>query len=452
MRGPSPASHLRPVPDRSVRLHPPDGGPRPTHETDGHFRADVEGLRGVAIALVVAFHAAPTLLPGGFVGVDVFFVISGCVITALLLRELERSGGIDLPGFYARRVRRLLPAAVLALGTTLLLSAWVIPPLELPRVAGDGVASALSVANIRFALASGDYFEAVASPSPFLHYWSLSVEEQFYLVWPATLSLAFRFGRRRSVVAAVILAITIVSLVAAVVITDLSASWAFHSLPTRAWQLAMGGLLAIGAFGALGHRALGLPLALLGWVGLAAVIAAAFVLDGAQAYPGAWALVPTLGAAALIEGGDRRLGPSVLLRASPLRFLGRISYALYLWHWPLLVLPAVALGSDLEPAARVALVALAISVATLSTILVEEPVRRGSGRASGRRQAAVVGGLGMALLLSVGVSVGVIGIVTDAAITGSGRVATADLADPPSGAGGPVLGDDPGPEDALLVT
>ena len=292
-------------------------------------------------------------------------------------------------------------------------------------MAGDGVASAVSVANIRFALAQGDYFEAVASPSPFLHYWSLSVEEQFYLVWPVTLLLLFRMGHRRSVIAAAIVAIAIASLAAAYVLTDSAASWAFYSLPTRAWQLAAGGLLAVAALHRFRSKSVSGLLAIVGWAGLAAVVGGGLFLADSLAYPGAWALIPTLGAAALIAGGDRALSPGILLRTPPMRFLGRISYALYLWHWPLLVLPAIALGVDLGPLTTVALVALSVAVATLSTFLVEEPIRRGSGQATGRRQAIVVGGLGMALLLSVGVGVGAIGYVTDAAIAESRGIAAA---------------------------
>ncbi len=218
--------------------------PLATAPERGRFRPDIEGLRGIAVLLVVLFHAWPELLGGGFIGVDVFFVISGFLITGLLYRELAAHGRISFRDFYVRRIRRLFPAASLALLVTFLLSAWLLSPLALPRVTGDGVAAALSVANIRFALASGDYFTAVATPSPFLHYWSLSVEEQFYLVWPATLLLVARFGGLR-LLAPAILAITVLSLVLAVVGTEVAAGWAFYSLPTRAWQLAVGGLLAI---------------------------------------------------------------------------------------------------------------------------------------------------------------------------------------------------------------
>ena len=231
----------------------------------------------------------------------------------------------------------------------------------------------------------GDYFEAVSSPSPFLHYWSLSVEEQFYLVWPVTLLLAFRLGRRRSVIGAVILAIGIASLAAAILLTDIAASWAFYSLPTRAWQLAAGGLLAVAALAPLPlpRRRDGARERSPG-PGSRRSSLGSMLLDESLAYPGAWALVPTLGAAALIAGGDRALSPGLLLRTAPMRFLGRISYALYLWHWPLLVLPVVALGGGAGARARASRSSVSRSrVATLSTVLVEEPIRRGVGTGDG---------------------------------------------------------------------
>jgi len=369
------------------------------------FRPDIEGLRGVAVLLVVLFHAWPELLGGGFIGVDVFFVISGFLITGLLYRELGATGRISFSGFYVRRIRRLFPAAALALAATFLLSAWILSPLALPRVTGDGVAAALSVANIRFALASGDYFTAVATPSPFLHYWSLSVEEQFYLVWPATLLVIAKLGGRR-LLGPAILVITVVSLVLALATTEVAAGWAFYSLPTRAWQLAVGGLLAIVALERVQVRAVSGALAAVGWLGLGGVLLAGLVFDELLAYPGWWALLPTLGAVLIIAGGDRRGGPGFLLETRPLRFLGRISYALYLWHWPLLVLPAVAFGGDLPPLARLALVGLAVAIATASTLLLEEPIRRGTAAAAGRRSLRLAGPplMGMALAVVIGVT------------------------------------------------
>lgn len=420
------------------RVQRPPAGQSTVAERAGRFRPDIEGLRGLAVLVVVVFHAAPELLGGGFIGVDVFFVISGFLITGLLVRELRERGRVDFATFYTRRVRRLLPAAILAIGATLLLSAWILPPLEAMRAGGDGVAAALSVSNVRFALEAGDYFSAVHTPSPFLHYWSLSVEEQFYLVWPATLILAFVVGRSVRAVGVAVALLAVASLGAAIVLTDAAPSWAFYSLPTRAWQLALGGLLAIAAIDRRRSPVISIVFALVGWLGIGAVVASGLALDETLAYPGLWVLIPTLGAAAIIAGGDRVGGPGVVLRLAPMRFLGRISYSLYLWHWPLLVLPAIALGGQLPPSSTVVLVVLAIVVASASTFLVEEPIRRSPLRATGRRQLAVVGALGMSLLMVVTVGVGAITWVTDAAIAESRQevAAATSEGDDPEGAGG----------------
>src|SRR5512140_439474 len=213
------------------------------------FRPDLEGLRGVAILLVLLFHAGVPGFDGGFVGVDVFFVLSGFLITGLLIRERERSGRIHLAAFYTRRARRILPAAAVVLVLTTAAAWFFMAPLDMPRVADDAVASALSIGNIRFAINATDYFGTDLVPSPILHYWSLGVEEQFYLVWPALLILATRFGRPRTAATATLAIVTVVSFVAAFLLTDAAQAWAFYSLPTRAWQLALGGLLAAAIVG-----------------------------------------------------------------------------------------------------------------------------------------------------------------------------------------------------------
>ena len=369
------------------------------------FRPDVEGLRGIAILFVLLFHADLAPLAGGFVGVDVFFVISGFLITGLLLRERERTGRIGLASFYARRVRRLMPAALVAVAVILPAAAAVLAPLDRPAVALDGAAAALSFANVRFAVAGGDYFASMTSPSPFLHFWSLSVEEQFYLVWPVLLLLGARSRRPRAGAAITLGVVLVVSLAASIGATEAAPSWAFYMLPTRAWQLSTGGLLAIGAVALA--RAPGLPMAALGWAGLVGVLAAPILIDSATAYPGVAALLPTAGAAALIAAGERRRSPARLLAVGPLRFLGRISYSLYLWHWPILVLPAVAVGAVLEPGVRVGLVAVSIVVATLSWACIEEPFRRGGWSLSlrpARTMAFAAAALAFVVALAGGVS------------------------------------------------
>jgi len=345
----------------------------------GGFRPDLEGLRGLAILLVLGFHAGLSGFDGGFVGVDVFFVLSGFLITGLLIRERARTGAISLRDFYARRARRILPAASVVLVITLVASALFLAPLNLPRFAGDAAASALSVGNIRFASQAMDYFSANELPSPFLHYWSLGVEEQFYIAWPALLILATHGIRARLGAGALLAGILIASLAGAVVLTGIAAPWAFYSLPTRAWELAVGGLLAAVPLERAG-RLVSALLVTVGWLGLAAVIAASVVLiTSGTPYPGVAAVVPAAGTAALVAAGRRRRSPGALLAIAPMRFLGRISFSLYLIHWPILILPAasLAIGEELPLTERIALCAAAIGLAWVSWRFVEEPFHRG---------------------------------------------------------------------------
>jgi peptidoglycan/LPS O-acetylase OafA/YrhL len=399
------------------------------------FRPDLEGLRGVAILLVLLFHAGLPWVAGGFVGVDVFFVLSGFLITGLLVREYEAHGRVDLRSFYARRARRILPAAAVVILVTLAAAAVVLSPLDLLRVSGDATASALSVANIRFAADATDYFAPAGQPSPFLHYWSLGVEEQFYLVWPALLLVAVRFGRPRLGIGLALLTVFVASLAAAVLLTDMAQAWAFYSLPTRAWQLALGGLLAlgtirIGSFGRLGGIALGI----IGWAGLGAIVAAAVLIDPAAAYPGTVALLPCLGAAAVILGAGHRFSARLLLERFPLRFLGRISYSLYLVHWPILVLPAagLAIGDELPLGVRVGLALVAIPVAWVCYRLVELPIHRGRWFAIRPGRTLAVAGAAIAVTVVAGGAV--MGYATRTLDSYTSAVATADTeASPPAG-------------------
>jgi len=357
----------------------PTDGPGSGHD-DGRgdgpgFRPDIEGLRGIAVLLVVLFHAGLPI-PGGFIGVDVFFVISGFLITGLLVREHERTGRVSLSNFYARRIRRLLPAAAVVVLVTLGGALAFIGLLDRPSVMTDGAAAALSVSNIRFALAEGSYFTAIGQPSPFLHFWSLSVEEQFYLVWPALLLFVAR-GRRRWV-GAVLIAVLAGSFAANLYLTETSISWAFYSLPTRAWQLALGGLLAVaGTWPNRLPRIVGVLAALAGWAALAGLVAAAMLIGERTPYPGTAALAPAVAGAVLIASGTARWGAGLILSSTPIRFLGRISYSLYLWHWPILVLVPLAVGATLPVEARSILVLAAVVVAWASWRFVEEPFHHG---------------------------------------------------------------------------
>ena len=396
------------------------------------FRPDIEGLRGLAVAVVVLFHAQLVGLVGGFVGVDVFFVISGFLITGLLLREHERTGRIAMPQFYARRIRRLLPAALVALLVTLVVALNVVAPLDRPGVGLDGAAAALSIANIRFALAEGDYFATIGTPSPFLHFWSLAVEEQFYLVWPALIALVAGRGHLRRNVGVALVVVVAASLAASLIVTDLAANWAFYSLPTRAWELGLGGLLAVAA--GLVARVPGRIVGLLGWAGLVAVSVAIVTFDATIAWPGVAALVPAVGTVALIAGGSRAWGPGRLLAVAPLRWLGRVSYSLYLVHWPVLVLGPIVVGGEVDELGRLGLVGLSLLLAFVSWALIETPFRTGLPILTGRPRRTL--SVGMAAILAV---------VVVAAVPSFG-VGTTDAATPPP-AGTPEPSDEPWPSE-----
>ena len=416
-------------------------------EKDG-FRPDIEGLRGIAVSLVVLFHAgllshSATQITGGFIGVDLFFVVSGFLITGLLILERERNGKISLSRFYARRVRRILPAAMVVLLVTLVAANSLINLVDRPSVMQDGASAALSIANIRFAMTT-DYFNPV-SYSPFLHFWSLGVEEQFYFVWPALMAIvAWKAPRLGAGVALTV--VVVASFVASLMITESDASWAFYMLPTRAWQLAAGGLIAVGA-GSLDRlpqavrASIGQILAFAGWGALAGLITAAFVIDSSTPYPGMAAIIPTVAGVLLIASGQERTGPGILLRLAPVRFLGKISYSLYLWHWPILILGGIWLVGPLDtmstPQALV-LAALAVPVSAVSWLLVEEPFRR--GRIPLPRPSRVVG-IGVAAMLVVALAgsglyfgaqsaLGAIGAGPDPSPTG--EIATPDTTDTPA--------------------
>jgi peptidoglycan/LPS O-acetylase OafA/YrhL len=410
------------------------------------FRPDIEGLRAVAVLAVVLFHAAVPGVPGGFVGVDVFFVISGFLITGMLWRELERSGRVRLGPFYGARARRLLPAGMLVLVATAVGSAVLLPPLQARGVLGDAVASALYVGNYRLAVRGTDYLAANSPPSTFQHYWSLGVEEQFYLVWPALLILtawlahrAFRRGGDRGrPVAPYLLVLGVVAAASFAVElrwTTTLPPWAFFSLPTRAWQLAAGGLVALS--GRWWARLPGPVAAASGVVGLGLVLFACVRFGSATPYPGAAALVPVLGAALIVGGGCAapRWGIGRLLAVRPLRAIGRISYSWYLWHWPVLLLAVPLLDHPLTLPQRLLAAAVSGVLAVGTLVAVEDPVRfAGPLRRSAVRSLAVG-----AAATAVGLSVALVAVLLVPPAVGRGAAVAAPRIGATAGAADPAL-------------
>nr|WP_280832696.1 acyltransferase family protein [Mycolicibacterium frederiksbergense] len=346
------------------------------------FRPDIEGLRAVAVLAVVLFHAGVPGLSGGFVGVDMFFVVSGFLITGLLWAEASRTATVGLASFYAARARRLLPAAALVLVVTSVAATVLLPPLQARTVLGDAIASALYVGNYRFAVEGTDYLAAETTPSPLQHYWSLGVEEQFYLLWPAlilvTAWMLTRSGRgtRSPVPYACALGVLAgASLLVSLVWTRTLPAWAFFSLPTRAWELAAGGLVALTA--AHWHKLPPVCAAVAGWGGLALVLVTCTQLGKGTPYPGTTALLPVLGTALVIGAGcatpDRGVGR--LLSRPAMRSVGRLSYSWYLWHWPVLLLAPAVFGRGLGLTGRLAMAVIALGLAILTLHLVENPAR-----------------------------------------------------------------------------
>jgi peptidoglycan/LPS O-acetylase OafA/YrhL len=373
----------------------------------GGFRTDIEGLRAVAIVAVLLCHAGIPLFAGGYVGVDVFFVISGFLITKLLLGELDRSGSISLRRFYARRAKRLLPLSAILLATVALFSVLLLSPVRAVEVSGDIVSSALYVANWHFAAQSVDYFAQDIEPSPVLHLWSLAIEEQFYVIWPTLLLGVTWFQRRRGgslrpVLWATLGIVFVGSLILGIAFTDAQPASAYFSTFGRAWELALGGGLALlGAVRISRAAAAGI-----GWIGLAAIVYAAIAFDATTPFPGTAALIPTLGTAALILAGSSvyaqlKGSPASPLSLRPVRYVGRISYSWYLWHWPALVF-AVVIWGPLSAVAGVAVVLVSLLPTIVTHHLVEDPVRRARTLARLPNRALALGAACMAVAVGAG--------------------------------------------------
>jgi peptidoglycan/LPS O-acetylase OafA/YrhL len=404
-----------------VTLHSADTG-SPTKEvqsrrpTPKDFRPDIEGLRGFTLLAILGFHAELPGVGGGFVGPDVFFIISGFVITGQLWREVSTTGTIKLRPFYGARARRLLPVSAAVGVVTVIASAILLPALQARTVMGDGIACALYVGNYWFILRGVDYFATHVPPSPFQHYWTLGVEEQFYLLWPPMIiGLAWwlrRRARRRSGTPAasskrpylvLLTLIAVGSFLLSFVASYVVPAAAYFSLPTRAWDLAIGGLVALTAehWRKLSPRAA----AITGWTGLGLLLLACNQLTSAMAYPGIAALLPMLGTALVLGAGCvlPSLGCGRVLAWSPMRSIGRLSYSWYLWHWPFLVLAPVVVGHPLGLIGRLAMVVLSGGVGALTLRFLENPLRYAPRLRRSPLGSIAVGGLATAMAACVGV-------------------------------------------------
>ncbi len=336
------------------------------------YRADIEGLRAIAILLVVAAHVGLPWLAGGFVGVDVFFVLSGYLITSQLATELRNTGRIQLTTFYARRLLRLLPMLLLVIAASCLFGWLLLAPGAMPRQAFSAAYAAVWLSNFHFAFGDLDYFGPAAGDDLFLHTWSLAVEEQFYLFWPLLLLLAARLHLS---LRSTLLGVFSLSLAACLLLTAHDTPLAFYLAPTRAWQFALGGLtaLCLHPHTTVPHPALRMA----GWTGLCLLALAAFWLHESLAYPGLWALLPSLATALLLATGSVLPGQGVAVWLSwpPLQALGHVSYGWYLWHWPVLLLGKAVLQAP-SLVDRLGLALFSLLLAAITYRCIEQPVRR----------------------------------------------------------------------------
>lgn len=348
------------------------------------LRPDIQALRAIAVVLVVLNHLWPTRLPGGYVGVDVFFVVSGFLISAHLLREIERTGRVRLGTFYARRARRLLPAAYVVTILSVVGTIALMPISKWREAVTEAFAASAYFLNWLLAAKSVDYSASNATSTVVQHYWSLSVEEQFYIVWPIVLIGAFWLATRlrknaRTVLTLVVLSAATLSFGIAVFSTITSRNEAYFVTQNRVWEFALGALVALAANrlpAITQHRPV---LQAAGqWLGLATLAIVPFVFDHTTLFPGPWAALPALATALIIAVGPEipKYSPFALLRIRPVQFTGDISYSLYLWHWPLIVLAPFALGRDLRFVDRIVLILLSFALAAATKYFIEDTTRQ----------------------------------------------------------------------------
>jgi peptidoglycan/LPS O-acetylase OafA/YrhL len=367
------------------------------------FRPDIQGLRAIAVIEVVLYHA-DLGVRGGFVGVDVFFVISGYLISTQLLEMFSRVRASAFADFYARRIRRLLPASLAVTAFTVVSFRFLGPPLEVHSVGVDGLFTAIYLFNYRLVVEGTQYLHASSPPSPLQHYWSLAVEEQFYLVWPIVIfasSLLFGRRARRYALGVIVVAVIGSSLYMSIRLTPGSPSLSYFSLPTRAWELGVGAFLALGRDELRRWR--GRARDAIAWVGILGTIAPAFVLSADTPYPGYAAAFPVVAAALVIASGVAApTRPEHVLTEPAIQGVGKISYSWYLWHWPLLILAPFVLGHALNWERRFDVVVISLVIAIFSYHLLENPARRSTrGHLAWFRSGAIMTAAALAAVVLV---------------------------------------------------
>ncbi|MGA7204425.1 MAG: acyltransferase family protein, partial [Specibacter sp.] len=365
------------------------------------MRADIQALRAMAVGLVVLNHLWPNRVTGGYVGVDIFFVISGFLITSHLAKEITSTSRLGLAKFYARRIKRLLPAAflVLAVGSAAV-AVWV-PYSEWMRTAREVMMSVLYVGNWSLAAQSVDYSALTNDATIAQHYWSLSVEEQFYFLWPVVLLVLYKAGKRigasRAAMLAGVAVIGMASLAYSIYFTAANPNPAYFVTPVRVWEFAVGGLLALAAAKISLSRPVAGAVATTGWL---AIVVAALAFNQATPFPGWTALLPVVATAAVIAGGMGKAKAPLdpLISAKPVQLLGNISYSVYLWHWPMIVVAPYILHGELNSWQKAALALLCIPLAWLTKNLVEDAGKSWKILGSRPRETFAAMGIGVVIL------------------------------------------------------
>ena len=370
----------------------------------------VQGLRAVAVLVVILDHVGMPGLPGGFIGVDVFFVISGYVITEMLLRRPAASRGLWFLGFYAARARRIVPAATLVIVLTVIATFEFTNFVRGARVLPDATAASLFLANFHFIETGSDYARLGGDPSPLQHYWSLAVEEQFYLVWPLLVVLAIGVAARtrrvplRPLLLGLLVVLATVSYLYSILLTPLDGVEAFYSPFTRAWELAVGCLLAVARpWLAAAVSARKVVTAGLAWAGFAAIAWSVVALDDTSGFPGSVAAIPVLGTAAVLIAGMRTQPtvPMSILGTRVLVYLGDISYSLYLVHWPLFTITAARIGADFSLPMQLLLIGVTVVCAAIMYHAFENPIRRSRTLAARPWWSLAIVPVGVALVFAV---------------------------------------------------